>query len=218
VSGLDWLRRNWPVLLPLLLVVVGSYVGLSGTVDVAALLSWGDRVADRPMAIIGVVVVMAVLLTLALPGSLCLWVVAPFHPPLVSVGILLAGSLAGSMGAYLAAHWIGGAWVQERGGTVLRLLRSRSDFLTQCLLRLLPGFPHSVVNYACGMLGLPLVTFFGAAALGLGIKWTVYASAVHGAAEALEAGEPLSTEALIPMSVLAAFLLVATLLRRRMLR
>lgn len=214
----DWLRRNWPVLLPMLLVGLGFYAGFSGIVDVAALLSWGDRIADRPVAIVGVVVLMAVLFALAMPGSLCLWVVAPFHPPLVSVGILLAGSMAGSVGAYLAARWVGGAWVRERGGTVLRLLRSRSDFLTQCMLRLLPGFPHSIVNYASGMLGLPMGTFLGAAFLGLGIKWMVYASAVHGAAEALEAGDPLSTEALLPISVLAAFLLVATLLRRTVLR
>jgi uncharacterized membrane protein YdjX (TVP38/TMEM64 family) len=215
---LDWWRRNVPVLLPLVLVAVGFYVAFSGIVDVAALLSWGDRIADQPAAIVGVVVVMAVLFTLAMPGSLCLWVVAPFHPPLVSVGILLTGSIAGSLGAYLAARWMGGDWVRERGGTVLRLLRTRGDFLTQCMLRLLPGFPHSVVNYACGMLGLPMATFLGAAVVGLAIKWMVYASAVHGAAEALEAGDPLSTDALIPMSVLAGFLLAATLLRRLMLR
>jgi uncharacterized membrane protein YdjX (TVP38/TMEM64 family) len=215
-SRLARMRRHWPLLLVLGLVAFGLIVGWSGRVDVTALLAWGDRVADRPAAIIAVIVIMAVLFTFALPGSLGLWVVAPFHPPPVAVAILLAGSVTGAAGGYAAARWLGAAWVAERGGRVVSLLSRRGDLLTQCMLRVLPGFPHSVVNYASGMLGLPVGPYLLAAVLGLGVKWAVYASAVHGAAEALEEGDPLSADVLLPLFVLAAFLLVASRLRRRL--
>jgi uncharacterized membrane protein YdjX (TVP38/TMEM64 family) len=211
-----WVRRHWPVVLLLALVGLGLAAGSWNVVDVPALLAWGEGVAERPVAIVAVIVIMAVLFTLALPGSLGLWIVAPFHPPLIAVAILLAGSVSGAAGAYAAARWLGAPWVAGRGARVVSVLSRRGDLFTQCMLRVLPGFPHSVVNYASGMLGLPVGPYLLAAVLGLGVKWAVYATAVHGAAEALEEGDPLSPEMLLPLFVLAAFLLVASRLRRRL--
>jgi len=212
-----WLRRHWAGLLLGLLIVAGLVLASWHTRELAQFLEWGDRIADLPVAIVAVVVLMAVLFTFALPGSLVFWVIAPFHSPLVSVIMLLIGSVAGAFGAHRFSHRLGKRWSPGKNAErVVALLEQRSDLLTQTALRVFPGFPHSVVNYAGGVLGLPLGPFLLAALLGLTVKWGVYATAVHGAVEAIETGDALQLGTLLPLFVLAGLLLLGALVRRRL--
>src|SRR5690554_8030252 len=91
---------------------------------------------------------MAVTLALGLPGSIGLWLIAPFYTPLAATPMLIVGSVLGALGAYWLSARVGDRWT-PKGLTrkIMRRLETRSDFLTQCALRVLPGFPHSVVNY-----------------------------------------------------------------------
>jgi len=212
-----WLRRHWAGLLLGLLIVAGLVLTSWHTRELAQFLEWGDRIADLPVAIVAVVVLMVVLFTFALPGSLVFWVIAPFHSPLVSVIMLLIGSVAGAFGAHRFSHRLGKRWSPGKNAErVVALLEKRSDLLTQTALRVFPGFPHSVVNYAGGVLGLPLGPFLLAALLGLTVKWGVYATAVHGAVEAIETGDALQLGTLLPLFVLAGLLLLGALVRRRL--
>lgn len=202
-------------LLLAVLVILGLVLAYWHTPELAQLLQWGDRIAERPVVIVGVVVLMAVLFTLALPGSLVLWMVAPFHPPAVSVIMLVIGSVAGALGAYGLSHRVGRRWSPGRNAErVVSLLEQRSDLLTQTALRVLPGFPHSFVNYAGGVLELPPTTFLLAAVLGLTVKWGVYATAVHGAVEAIETVDGLQPSTLLPLFLLAGLLLLGGVTRR----
>jgi len=213
----SWLRRHWAGLLLGLLIVAGLVLASWHTRELAQFLEWGDRIADLPVAIVAVVVLMAVLFTFALPGSLVFWVIAPFHSPLVSVIMLLIGSVAGAFGAHRFSHRVGKRWSPGKNAErIVALLEQRSDLLTQTALRVFPGFPHSVVNYAGGVLGLPLGPFLLAALLGLTVKWGVYATAVHGAVEAIETGDALQLGTLLPLFVLAGLLLLGALVRRRL--
>lgn len=212
-----WLRRHWAGLLLGLLIVAGLVLASWHTRELAQFLEWGERVADLPVAIVAVVFLMAVLFTFALPGSLVFWVIAPFHSPVVSVIMLLIGSVAGAFGAHRFSHRVGKRWSPGKNAErVVALLEKRSDLLTQTALRVFPGFPHSVVNYAGGVLGLPLGPFLLAAVLGLTVKWGVYATAVHGAVEAIETGDALQLGTVLPLFVLAGLLLLGALVRRRL--
>ena len=209
------LQRQWAGLLLGSLVMLGLLLAFWHTGELAQLLQWGDRIADLPMAIVAVVVLMATLFTFALPGSLILWVIAPFHPPVVSVIMLVIGSGAGALGAYRFSHRVGRRWSAGRNAErVVALLEQRSDLLTQTALRVLPGFPHSFVNYAGGVLELPLRNFLLAAVLGLTVKWGVYATALHGAVEAIETGDALRPSTLLPLFVLAGLLVLGGVTRR----
>jgi uncharacterized membrane protein YdjX (TVP38/TMEM64 family) len=201
----------------LLLALVGFGLGLAAwaTPEPAVLLEWGQAMAARPWLVIAVVALMAVLFTFALPGSTGLWLIAPFHPPVLSVALLLIGSVAGALGAHTLSRRLGGRWAPgSRGQRMVQLLRRRSDLLTQCALRTLPGFPHSVINYAAGMLSLSLGPFLLAAVIGLTFKWGVYTWVIQSAVAAIETGETLRPQTVLPLFVLAALLLLGALARR----
>jgi len=215
----SWLHRHWGALLLLTLAVTGLVLATWHARDLTVLLEKGDAIADRPAAMVAVVVLMIVLFTFALPGSLGLWLIAPFHAPVVSVAMLLVGSVLGALGAHTVSHRLGKRWSPGANAErLVEILSHRSDLLTQSALRVLPGFPHSFVNYAGGVLALPRGTFLLAALLGLTVKWGVYATAVHGAVEAIETGDALQPQTVLPLFVLAALLLLGGLVRKRIER
>ena len=205
-------RRLWT-----LIALLGIGVGLALWQPIALeqALAWGHELAQRPLTAIVLVLLQAVLLALALPGTLVLWVIAPFYHPALATLLLTAGSTLGALWAYLIARWLGGDWrdINERH-RVIRMLARRGDFLTLLSLRVLPGFPHSIVNYGAGTLRLPLLPFLSATAIGLAIKWSVYATAVHEVAEASATGEPPGLEAIVPLLILALLLAFGGTLRR----
>ncbi|TVP92671.1 MAG: hypothetical protein EA348_01995 [Pseudomonadaceae bacterium] len=211
-------RPRWPLfaLLGLLALILA---GLLLPVGVGDLLRWGAELAAHPATLLALVLMMAVLMTFGLPGSMCFWLIAPFHAPLVSVPLLVIGSVAGAYGAYRVGFRVGAATRPNRmAREVLKLLAKRSDFLTQCALRILPGFPHAFVNLAAGVLRLPLTSYLLAAILGLSIKWLIYANAVHGMVSARQAEQALDFSTLLPLFALAGLMLLGTIARRLWLR
>lgn len=210
--------RAGPALL-LACVVAGGVLGLWQPVELRVVLEWGQRITGHPLAPALLVVVMAMLFTFAMPGSLCVWLVAPFQPPLVATAILVAGSVLGALGAWQLAWRLGGGWsMGPRSERIMNALAARSDLAMLCALRVLPGFPHSVVNYAGGILGIALPRFLLAAALGLTVKWGVYASAIHSGVGAAEAGLWIEPADVVPLVILALLLFAGGWARRSLLQ
>tara|TARA_R110001599_G_scaffold136296_1_gene314677 strand:- start:20085 stop:20786 length:702 start_codon:yes stop_codon:yes gene_type:complete len=190
-------------------------LGWLSPITIAELWEWGSRVSGHPLAMLGVVILMAALMTFGLPGSLCFWIIAPFQPLLLSVCMLLAGSVGGALGAYRVGMGLGSAWhIGDISGQLIQLLTRRSDLLTQCALRIMPGVPHALINLAAGILGLRLVTFVSAAIIGLSIKWTVYSHAVHGMVSATQANEALEFRAVLPLVILGVLLVMGSIAKR----
>ncbi|WP_026181528.1 TVP38/TMEM64 family protein [Thioalkalivibrio sp. ALJ7] len=205
----------------LLVFLIGLGIAIALWIgDPVRMLAWGEALAGGPWATAGLVVLMTLMLTFALPGTLMFWLIAPFHPPIVAVSLLLLGSLSGAWGAYrLSARLARKADRRSGDGPWLaKFLRRHSGLATQIALRVLPGFPHAMVNYAAGTLGLPVRWFMLAAAVGLAIKWSVYVMAVQGATDALKADEALQPHALLPLFVLAVLLLLGAALRYQIQR
>ncbi|MFY0990196.1 TVP38/TMEM64 family protein [Halomonas sp. C05BenzN] len=197
-------------------LLMAVYLWIWHSPDLAAVQRWAEDASHHPLTVIGVMLIMAVTLAVGLPGSIGLWLIAPFYSPLVATPMLIVGSVAGALGAYWLAARVGerfspGALTRK----VMRMLEKRSDFLTQCALRVMPGFPHSVVNYAAGLCRLPLCTFLLAAVVGLGIKWAIYASAIYGALAAVEREESLGPDVVLPLVALTLLLLAGGWMRRR---
>lgn len=193
-----------------------AYVWLWCSPDLMAVKQWASQASHHPVVIIGVMLIMAVTLAIGLPGSIGLWLIAPFYPPLIATVMLTLSSVAGAMGAYQVAARAGQHW-NPKGLTlkVMQMLEQRSDLMTQCALRILPGFPHSVINFAAGLRSISLKTFLLAAVIGLSIKWGVYSSAIYGALEAIEEENALQFDVVMPLIALALLLLVGAWFRRR---
>lgn len=193
-----------------------AYVWLWHSPDLMVAKQWASQASHHPVVIIGVMLIMAVTLAIGLPGSIGLWLIAPFYSPLMATVMLTLSSVAGAFGAYQIAARAGQRW-NPRGLTlkVMQMLEQRSDLMTQCALRILPGFPHSVINFAAGLRGISIKTYLLAAALGLSVKWGVYSSAIYGALEAIEEEDALQFDVVLPLIALTVLLLAGAWLRRR---
>jgi len=209
-------RRLWRWVAIGATLLMAVYLWIWHSPELADVQRWADEASHHPTVIISVILIMAVTLAVGLPGSIGLWLIAPFYTPLVATLMLTLGSVSGALGAYYLSFHASHRWT-SRGLTrkVMSKLETRSDFLTQCALRVLPGFPHSVVNFAAGLLRLPLATFLLAAIIGLGAKWAVYSSAIYGALEAVEQEEAVRPDVILPLVALTLMLLIGAWLRRR---
>lgn len=207
-------KRIW--ILPIL-VVAGLVLAIWQPFGMDELLAWGQRFGSSPVFLTATVMVIAVLFTFGLPGSLGLWLIAPFNPPVVATLLLVAASTGGAVGAYFFSAHLRKDWRPAGASArVVEMLEKRSDLLTQTAMRMLPGFPHSVVNFAGGVLRLPLPGFIVAAIVGLSIKWGIYASAINGMVDAVVADTRIGLGTLLPLFGLVVLALAGAWVRRRM--
>lgn len=198
------------------LAALGLALEALGVVDWAAALDWARRHGDGWQLAAAIVLAQAVLYTLAQPGSILFWVAAPLYAAPVATVILTAGGSAGALGAYLFARRVTRVdAARARGHRLFALLERQGDFFTLLALRVLPGMPHAVINYAAGILGLPLARFLSATALGLALKSYLYSSAVEAASVSARAADLLRLEVLGPLFAIALLLLFGRLAYRR---
>lgn len=209
------IKTSWRLLVLPVLILLGLLVSLRYPLDPSAALAFGQQLLERPVIMLVVVVVMALMFTFGLPGSAFVFLIAPFQSPLVATLLLLTGSVAGAIGGYSLAARAGAFWQPSAFSLrVMGLLAQRGDVFTQCALRALPGFPHAIVNYAGGILRLPLGGFIGAAIVGLTAKWGIYSSALHGVVEAMQLGDAIRPATLLPLVLLAMLLLAGAVWRK----
>jgi uncharacterized membrane protein YdjX (TVP38/TMEM64 family) len=157
------------------------------------------------------------MLALGLPGTLLVWLLAPFYPPPTATLLMLTGGVIGAAAAYRVAGYLGESLHRRLADhRTFALLSARSDFYTQAALRVLPGFPHAIVNYTAGLLRLSWPTFLLAATLGLGIKWAVYCWAIHELFHGGLGDQGTGVGAVLPLVLLTVFLGLGGALSRRM--
>ncbi len=206
----------WPLVLLGALVVTGLAVP-AFDLDWRAALELVRSHAGQWWVAPALVLLQVLLFAFGLPGSAVLWLVAPLYAPAVATVILTTGGCAGALAAYGFARRLSGAsLVRLQASRGYRMLQREGDLLLLCALRLAPGVPHSVLNYAAGVLRLPLAPFLVAAAVGFAVKAYLYSRVIH---RALAAGRPadlLAWDAVWPLLAVALVVVAArAALRRR---
>lgn len=210
---------RWRVALLAGLVVAGLAVSFLELFDWRVALDLARGYAARWWLPPALVALQAALFMFALPGSTVLWIVAPLYAPVTATVIQTAGGVAGALAAYgFAQSLTGKALANLRARRGFQVLERESDFLLLCALRLLPAFPHSLLNYGAGILRLPLAPFLVSVAIGFGVKAYLYSSVIHNALAAAKPADLLRPEALLPLVLLALAFAAARLLRRRFQR
>ncbi len=199
-----------------LLIILGIVIGVWQPIELDELIEMGRQAADYPALIVAVLVIMVLMFSFGLPGSFGLWLIAPFHPPMLATALLLSSSVVGALGAYAFSARMGKDWTPSgMTAKVMKLLENQGGVMTQIAMRVLPGFPHSVVNFAGGVLKLPLPGFMIAALIGQGAKWAVYATAVYGVVDAVESGDAIQPITIVPLIVLSVLLLSGAWFKRK---
>lgn len=208
----------WQPLILFTLVALGVVLHFTGVLNWQKGLSWAQSYAQYWWVPPVLICLQAMLFTFAMPGSAMVWVVAPLYSPLTATLILTLGSTLGSLCAYWFARQETSGWANRvQGSRLYHVLEQRGDFLTLCAIRLIPAFPHSVVNYGAGILRLPVTGFLLASMIGLAIKSFLYSNAIHGAVAATDLSELVRIETLGPLVILAIVTALAALLRSRWL-
>ena len=203
-NNLNPAMKYWRPLVLFALVVLGIILYLLDVFDFDQILKVAQNYAQHWWTATVLVALQALLFTFALPGSLFLWVVALIYAPFTATIILVTGSTLGALGAYWFARWESVTWVaQIRQNRFFHVLEKRGDFLTLSTLRILPSFPHSVINYGSGILRLPLGQFVGSSLVGFTMKNYLYTSAIHGAVTAADPSEVIRLEIIGPLVLLA---------------
>ena len=128
------------------------------------------------------IALQVVLFTFALAGSTLVWIFAALFSPLTSTIMITTGTTLGGTLAYLFSNKMSDEWVRKaQDSRVYHLLQQKGDLYTLLALRLMPGFPHSVINYSAGILKVGLTRFVPATIAGSAIKSYVYSSVIYNA-------------------------------------
>lgn len=207
---------SWPIALLALLLAFGLGAHFLAWFEWHEALAWARGHAGQWWLPPALILLQTLLFMFALPGSTVLWVVAPLYAPPAATLILTAGGTCGALAAYGFSHRLTEAQrARLRRHRAWRVLERESDFLALCALRLVPAFPHSVLNYGAGVLHLPLVGFAASAVIGFGLKAFLYSSVIHRLLETAEVRDLLQPETLMPLLLLALLLFFARFLQRR---
>jgi uncharacterized membrane protein YdjX (TVP38/TMEM64 family) len=200
----------WPLAVLAALAVIGIAAAAFDLVDARAALHWARDYAANWWFALALVLLQVLLFTFALPGSAVVWLAAPLFAPAAATAILTAGGCGGALAAYAFARRLTGrSLVRLQASRGFRLLQREGGFLLLCALRLAPGFPHSVLNYAAGTLRLRLAPFLASAALGFAAKAWLYSNAIDAALAADRPADLLAARTLWPLVAGALVVLAA---------
>ncbi len=200
-------RVPWKGMTLVFFLLTGVILDQTGVLDWHAIRSQLEPVAGQWWLPPLIVSAQTLLYALAMPGSAMILLIALLYPPLPATLISVAGGLAGALIARHMALKIGHDWSRKADHSpTYRLLERHSGLLTLCLVRILPGFPHSVINTGCGLLRVPLPAFVLSTMVGFFVKSYLYAAAIYEAGKADEAADLMRLETLWPLIALAALL------------
>lgn len=198
-----FLQKHWKLFLLSLLVILGLVLQKLDIIDFLKLLTTIRGYTDYKWLVVALILYQVILFMFALPGSTALWLVAPVYTPVTATIILTTGGTLGGIAAYLFSRHLGHEWqTRIRQHHLFHTLEKRGDLLSLFGLRVLPGFPHSVINYTAGILHLPPLQFTLATFFGLAIKNMIYCTVIYRAFSLGKNNMTLTLIDVIPLLVL----------------
>ena len=210
------LKTLWRPLGLVILVALGVMLTITGVLDWQQTIARAQGFTEHWWVAALLILLQVILYTFAMPGSFVLWLVAPLYHPVIGSLILVSGSTLGALSAYYFARRETLAWSSRvRSSHIFTLLKQRGNFLTLCALRIMPNFPHSVINYGSGMLRLPIGQFLTSSMIGFSLKSYLYCKTIHDAVIASKPSELIHLNTLGPLIILTLLVVLAEYLRLR---
>jgi uncharacterized membrane protein YdjX (TVP38/TMEM64 family) len=206
---------HYKLIILIALIVLGIFLQLGGFIDYRHMLALARGYADHWWLAVILVVIQAIMFTFATAGSSMIWVTGVLFSPLISTTVITAGTTLGGISAYIFSEHLSKEWVSRvRNSGIYRLLQKENGFLTMLALRLMPGFPHSVINYSAGILKVRLLNFIPAAIVGTMLKAYVYSVLIYNAASPGRLTDKIDIASVWPLLALSLLILLAVFLKR----
>jgi uncharacterized membrane protein YdjX (TVP38/TMEM64 family) len=197
-----------------ILVGTGITLKLSGIIDPEQLIDIARHYADHWWFGVLLVAIQTVLFTFALAGSSLIWITAVLFSPLTSTAIITAGTTLGAVSAYLFSQLLSVEWTHNIKNTrIYKLLHKEGNFLTLYALRMMPGFPHSVINYSSGILKIKFINFIPAAMLGTAVKTYVYSVLIYNTTTPGALNNSITISSVWPLLLLSLLILAGVIVK-----
>lgn len=163
------------VLLAVVVAATFAVVALSGSLS-------ADRIRDAidGFGVVGPVAFVAVggvLNCVFFPGPLLAAAAGLLFGTALGTPVAICSALASAVLACATSRWVAGDAIESIGGPRVRALAARMErrgFLAVLYLRLVPGMPYTLVNYAVGLTRIPLPVFAAATLLGTAPRTFAY--------------------------------------------
>lgn len=201
---------HYKLIILVILVGLGITLKLTGKIDPEQLIVVARQYADHWWLGLLLVAIQTVLFTFAMAGSSMVWITAALFTPLTSTAIITAGTTLGAVSAYFFSKLLSEEWTQKIKNTrIYKLLHKEGNFLTLYALRMMPGFPHSVINYSSGILKIKFINFIPAAMLGTAVKTYVYSVVIYNTTTPGALSSSISVSTVWPLLLLSLLILAA---------
>ena len=191
-----------------ILILAGILSQISGLFQLSDLIVVARQYTDQWWLPIILVLLQTLLFTFAQAGSLFLWVAAALYPPVTATLILASGATLGGVSAYYFSAKLSETWVHRvENSHVYKVLHKQDNFFTLLAMRLMPAFPHSLINYSSGFLKTSLFHFVPAAFIGIGLKSYVYSKVIYQATSGAPLQELFDITTFGPLVLLSVIIL-----------
>lgn len=209
------LHRNlYRLLILLLLVAAGVTMQAFDLLDPQELIRIGRGFADQWWLFLAIILLQVLLFTFALAGSQLLWVAATLYPPGTATLILTVGTTLGALTAYLFSARLTQEWSDKvQNSHIYRLLEKQDKFFTVLAMRIMPGFPHALINYSAGMLRIKWLLFIPATIIGISIKTYFYAGVIYTTTSYSALGELLDISVYGPPLLISAIVITGLFIK-----
>ena len=208
---------NWKRVVPLVVLVlligaafafrIDRYLTLDALRDNrAALLAFVD--ANELLAACAFVLAYAAIVTLSVPGAAIMTLAGGFLFGIVlGAALTVIGATLGATLLFLIARSAAGDFLRQRAGPFLARMSdgfSKDAFNYLLFLRLVPAFPFWAVNLAPALLGMRLVPFVIATALGIIPGTVVYTAFGASLGDVFDAGGQVDLKTVFSPTLIAA--------------
>jgi uncharacterized membrane protein YdjX (TVP38/TMEM64 family) len=199
------------------LVALGIALQLSGTIDIRQIINLARTYSDTWWLGLLIVVIQIMLFTFAMAGSTLVWIIAALFAPLTSTVMITTGTTLGGVLAYLFSGRLSDEWVHKvQHSRIYQYLRKQGNLFTLLALRMMPGFPHSVINYSAGILKIRMTSFITATIAGTAIKAYVYSLVIYNATTPEQAPTAMELSSIWPLLALSLLILLGMALRNHL--
>lgn len=202
-------------LIILLLIAAGFLFHYTEIADLRRIFLWIESVSDYWWAWAVVLAAKIIFYALAMPGSSFIWIAAILYKPFQATLLIACGGTIGAILAYYLSKRISQKDKREtRQSVFFDFLQKNSNFSALCVARMIPGFPHSVINYGSGVINVPWPRFVSSTFIGFSIKGFVYSSAINEAVEISSISELGKFETLWPLLLPAGLMVIGQILKK----